>query len=50
MKTVTFIQLIDHLIEKVLIVSKLRDVDRIVRDETGRCIARWIIVQFNYTK
>lgn len=26
------------------------DVDRIVRDETGRCIARWTIRQFNYAK
>lgn len=89
MKTVTFNQLIDHLIEKgvdsikitrsdifcgcikpnditslevrkngyILIASVSHvfssptiDVDRIVRDETGRCISRWTIRQFNYAK
>lgn len=26
------------------------DVDRIIRNEDGRCVARWTIRQFNYAK
>lgn len=89
MKTTTFIQLINHVIEKgadsikinrssracgcitpndiiAIEVSKngniylasvshvfdnpVIDVDRIVRDETGRCVSRWTIRQFIYAK
>ena len=89
MKTVTFKQLINHLIDKGVdsikitrsdcfcgcinpndiiaievskngniylasvshvFVNPIIDVDRIVRDETGFCTARWTVRQFNYAK
>lgn len=89
MKSVTFKQLISHLIEKGVDSVKITrsdsfcgcikpndviaievskngviylasaahifdnptiDVDRIVRDENGHCIARWTVLQFNYSK
>lgn len=89
MKSVTFKQLIDHLIDKgvecikiirsdcfcgcinpkdiiaievckngIIYIASVAhvfdnptiDVDRIVRDESGRCLSRWTVRQFNYAK
>ena len=89
MKSITFIQLINHLIEKGVDSIKITrsecfcgcvnpgdiisievckngiiyfasvshvfdvpviDVDRIIRDDAGRCVARWSVRQFNYAK
>lgn len=89
MKTISFKQLIDHLIDKGVESIKIMrsdcycgcinpndiiavefskngkiyiasvshvfdnstiDVDRLIRNENGRCIARWTIRQFNYFK
>jgi len=42
---IIYIASVSHVFDNPVI-----DVDRIIRNENGRCIARWTIGQFNYAK